>query len=175
RNGIRELRCRARLGRTYRGRCALHRSSRSRSGPFRVDTALRAVNVALSTSERLQLAALVDRVIPRDAFPSAIEAGFFEFIARNAGSLSALVDALRPGLARLEQQRFADASSADQDTMLHTLEAEQEMRRFVAMATTLATQSYYSDEASGGNAGHRSWQMIGFDPAPKRAFLPIPS
>ena len=97
----------------------------------------------LSETDWQRLETLADEVVPSDAFYSASETGFREFMTRN------WLDVLR-----------------GHDDGLRALLAGDDLRNhdwFVQRAA----ESYYSDAGNGGNYGNASFRMIGFsyDPA----------
>lgn len=90
-----------------------------------------------------RLAALIDDVVPADAYPSGTEAGGFAFLARvleeRADWIDRVADVAREGAASPEWEWFAG----------------------------LVAAGYYADPANGGNAGARSWEMVGWHPEPR--------
>jgi hypothetical protein len=124
------------------------------------------------------LRAAVDRIIPRDDFPSAWEAGVGDYIVRQlAGDLAALAQSFAEGLAALDAEAilshgraFADSSEIEQDDVLRRVEAG-DVRApwptppaaFFAALVNATAEGYYSDPGNGGNRGAVSWAMVGFE------------
>ncbi|SDQ12993.1 Choline dehydrogenase [Curtobacterium sp. UNCCL20] len=106
-----------------------------------------------------RLRTLVDRVVPADDHPSAAEAGALDFLT------TALHE--RPDwLDRLQTLVDADDADLDDDHPDWTWFAE------------LASAGYYADAANGGNAGERSWEMVGWQPGPPDGWsvaVPVPT
>ncbi len=122
------------------------------------------------------LLSLGDTLIPRDAFPSASEAGLRTFIERNAADLGAvLIGRLRAGIDSLVALEFDLLQPEQQRALVTLLESDQpplpwpeRSSRWLRMVVGVVTQSYYADPANGGNTDAASWRMIGYEPAPKR-------
>lgn len=122
------------------------------------------------------LLALGDTLIPRDAFPSASEAGLRAFIERIHADLGdSLNERLRAGIDVLVSLDFDMLPVPRQRQVVQQLEADdppapwpEQSSRWLRAVLALVEQSYYADAA----AGRLSWPMVGFDPAPKRP-LPV--
>ncbi|HEX2854709.1 MAG TPA: gluconate 2-dehydrogenase subunit 3 family protein [Opitutaceae bacterium] len=127
------------------------------------------------------LRALLDRMVPPDDFPGAVEAGVEDYVHRQlAGDCSREAGALTSGLRQLDAEaaarhsvNFDALSPANQDTLLRDLEAglvsptwpaEISPLTFFARMVELAHEGYYADPANGGNRDGSSWRMIGYDP-----------
>lgn len=112
------------------------------------------------------LALVVDRLIPADADPGALDAGTDRYVAHRlaeaGGDLAAAVSAgLRTvdDLARAGHGAgFADLSPDARDAVLRRVEGE---AWFAALAE-LAAEGFYADPGNGGNDGAVSWRMIGW-------------
>ena len=121
------------------------------------------------------LLALGDTLIPRDAFPSASEAGLRAFLERNSTAFGAQLTArLRAGIDALVALDFDTLPSERQRELVQRLESDdpsiawpERSSRWLRTALALVSQGYYAD----ATAGRTSWPMVGFDPAPKR---PLP-
>ncbi|WP_342359569.1 GMC family oxidoreductase [Terrarubrum flagellatum] len=120
------------------------------------------------------LAAVVDRLIPADADPGAIEAGTLSFVmARLSDASSDFIAALDEGLAavddsarRLVGRSFLEASPEERD---HALASHEKDAWFSALGE-FAAEGFYADPGNGGNRDAASWRMIGYDPnLPERA------
>ncbi len=121
---------------------------------------------AAATPETL-LRAVIDRIIPRDADPGAIDLGTDRYVLTQlAGDAAIHREAIDAGLAALEAaarnrfgSSFAGASEADRDALLDGAAAEP---WFVALSELVA-EGFYADPGNGGNEGARSWAMIGYE------------
>ncbi len=122
------------------------------------------------------LLALGDTLIPRDAFPSASEAGLRAFLERIQADLGdSTIERLRAGIDVLVMLDFDLLSAERQRDVVEQLQADdppapwpERSSRWLRTMLALVEQSYYAD----ADAGRVSWPMVGFDPAPKR---PLPS
>jgi hypothetical protein len=129
------------------------------------------------------LRALIDRLIPTDEFPGAVEAGVEVYIGRQlAGDCAGEADFLTAGLWLLESEtkarhgREADFSRLEpekQDALLKELEAGRartdwpttiRAADFFARLVDLTHEGYYADPSNGGNRDAVSWRMIGYHP-----------
>lgn len=132
------------------------------------------------------LRALLGRLIPRDDFPGAIEAGVDDYILRQlAGDLANEAPALSQGLIQLDAEanarhqgtRFVTLAPEQQDGLLRDIEAGQgatswpkdiSAAAFFARLVDLAHEGFYADPENGGNREAVSWRMIGYDPHLRR-------
>ncbi|WP_144711657.1 GMC oxidoreductase [Curtobacterium pusillum] len=105
----------------------------------------------LANADRLR--ALVDRVVPADEYPSASGAGALDFLATVLAERPEWLDRVR-----------AVVGGAD-------TEDDPDWVWFVELVAT----GYYADAANGGNAGERSWDMVGWSPEPPSGWsVPVP-
>lgn len=105
------------------------------------------------------LEAVIDRIIPRDDDPGALDLGTPRFVRGILASEprdGALIEA---GLARLAETDFINADAAGRDALLLTIEHESWFERLV----TITSEGFYADPGNGGNDGARSWAMIGYE------------
>jgi hypothetical protein len=124
------------------------------------------------------LRAALDRIIPRDDFPSAWEAGVGDYIARQLeGDLAPLAGSFAAGLVALDAEAtlrhgrgFADSTESEQDDVLRRVEAGDVLgawlvppERFFVLLVNATAEGYYSDPGNGGNRGALSWAMVGFE------------
>ena len=145
--------------------------------------------MVFSETQRQTLEAVLNRIIPPDEYPGAVEAGGIEFITR-------LIETDEPRLgpiytqglnsldeeARLQFQRpFAQLSATEQDALLHLLETGEVKGiwpyvgplTFFSTVIARAWEGYLADPANGGNRDARSWEMIGFLPcSPESVVVP---
>lgn len=128
------------------------------------------------------LRALVDRLIPADDTPGALDAGTDSFIvALLDGDCAAEAPLLALGLTQLDHeaaaarpgQSFATLSPSAQDALLAALERNQPATAwptsisapaFFKCMVDLAAEGFYADPANGGNRDAVSWRLIGYDP-----------
>jgi len=97
-----------------------------------------------------RLRALVDEVLPADDHPSASDAGALDFLA------SVLDD--RPDWADRIRAVLDGDDGDDRDWFAE-----------------LVSAGYYADAGNGGNAGERSWAMVGWQPGPPTGWsVPVP-
>jgi hypothetical protein len=128
----------------------------------------------LSVTNRRTLAAVADRIIPVDDFPSASESGALEFLF---GLLNRELPHRWPelisGLERIDALAHATHGSAYcdlpadlQDETLDKIDRglRLEDRAFFRWLVDLITEGYYADPANGGNRRAASWSMVGYDP-----------
>lgn len=135
------------------------------------------------------LKAVADRMIPKDAWPSAAEGGVLGYLERRAAEDNAAwMGLIDPGLRALEAEAialhrrpFAELSVTEQDKLLQDLESDRIRNWSVSPAlffTTLLSlviEGYYGSPESGGNLEGKSWDMIGFRPGPAAGIhAPVP-
>ena len=109
--------------------------------------------------DRDLLRAVIDRVIPRDADPGALDLGTDNYVvAQLAGEAAGQREVIEAGLAALPAG-FAASSEADRDAALAAVASEP---WFIALSELVA-EGFYADPGNGGNSGARSWQMIGYE------------
>lgn len=132
--------------------------------------------------------AVLDRLIPADDYPSATQAGIFEYLVRHAkGDLAPGWPAVLAGLDEIEAEAragfgepFALLTPAQQDGLLGRAQAGgigmlsgAGPSGWSATLATWVAEAYYADPGNGANPGGMSWQMIGYPaPAPAREVLP---
>lgn len=137
--------------------------------------------------ERL-LRALADRIIPRDHWPSASEAGVMVCLTQHQGRDPDLWrQVIEPGLDRLAEvahrrygRSFVRLPVRDQEALLEAV-AEERVEAFAGLGrpfwTTLVrlvAEGYYGDPGRGGNRGAASWAMVGYRPGPVGEVPPGP-
>ncbi len=128
------------------------------------------------------LRALLDRLIPADEFPGAVEAGVSDYVLRQlSGDCASEAIRLTQGLIQLDAEAaarsgaglFCSLGPAAQDALLADLEAGRTLTAwpagiagpaFFARLVELAHEGFYADPANGGNRGGVSWKMLGYDP-----------
>ena len=128
------------------------------------------------------LRALLNRLIPPDDFPGALESGVESYLLaqwRNNDASEAA--GLARGLAQLDLEAaarysgllFSHLTSQQQDSLLSDLEAgrittqwpaEISAKIFTDRIINLAHEGFYADPGNGGNREAVSWKMVGYDP-----------
>jgi hypothetical protein len=121
-----------------------------------------------SPEDAALLRAVIDRILPRDRDPGALEMGTDGFVMRMLATARADMSApVAAGLAALRtaEPRFAYLPPARQDAALRTHEQD----AWFGLLCELVAEGAYADPAQGGNAGGASWRMIGYraDPPPQ--------
>jgi choline dehydrogenase-like flavoprotein len=131
-----------------------------------------------SSELRSILKAVADRMIPKDAWPSATEGGVLTYLEHRASiDVTMWKDLIEPGLRALEAeaiavygQTYSKLSTDEQDKLLQDLEQGhlQEWpispQIFFNTLLSLVIEGYYGSSDNGGNRNHKSWEMIGYDP-----------
>lgn len=110
------------------------------------------------------LRAVLDRIIPEDDYPGALQCGVDRFILDlwDAG-LIGQSEIIAEGLTRLDEEAdrsFETVSRDDQDVIVAAI-AEQQW--FSALCE-LAAEGFYADPGNGANPEAVSWRMIGYRP-----------
>lgn len=133
------------------------------------------------------LRAALDRIIPRDEFPGATDAGADGYILRQlAGDCVLELPLIRDGLTCLDAEAratgatsFASLGEKEQDALLAAIERG-EVRTIWSVApiawfarlVELTAEGYYADPGNGGNRGGVAWKMLGYDPrTPRRVTI----
>lgn len=144
----------------------------------------------LNNAQLATLRAVLDRIIPRDDFPSATEAGVDNYVTRQlerdlaaefpaiAGGLDAIAaeaSTRRQSLAftesRAKESAFERLPEAQQDALLDDISHRVvktpwppalDPAQFFARLVELAAEGFYADPGQGGNVGEVSWKMIGY-------------
>jgi Gluconate 2-dehydrogenase subunit 3 len=124
--------------------------------------------VATWSLEQMELlCAVMDRIIPRDQDPSATDLGVDRYVLHQVqtGAIPER-DGILSGIAalietvRIEQGRmYQDLSDDEQDRILRDVAAEP----WFQVLAELVAEGYYADPGNEGNAGARSWVMIGYE------------
>lgn len=131
----------------------------------------------LTETQLEALRAVMNRIIPPGDGPGAVEAGAADYLTRQLhGDLNHVLPAYRSGLDSLDREadltygsRFAELSTARQDSLLFAVELDQvhasweeSASRFFNMLLHHTAEGYYSNPGNGGNRDEVSWKMIGF-------------
>ena len=126
----------------------------------------------LSDGQALTLAALCDRIVPADDFPSASQAGTITYIDRQlARTYRRYRNAYRDGLEQadaISRKRFgrdlAAVSAAQQVEIAGAI--EQQNRKFFDLVRGHTLEGYYGSPRHGGNRDAASWRMLGLAEPP---------
>ena len=121
----------------------------------------------LSAPERAVLRAALERILPRDEDPGALDAGAEAYLDRQlGGDLRASGEMIRAGLAALDATArgrsghgFAALPAGEQDALLREIETAD----FFLLLVRTTAEGFYSDPAQGGNRDAVSWRMTGFE------------
>ena len=113
------------------------------------------------------LRAVIDRIIPRDNDPGALELGTETYVfAQLAGEARASAGVIGEGLTVLDGEAFkrhgagfAALTATQQEALL----AEAEQSPWFLLLSELCAEGFYADPANGGNREARSWAMIGYE------------
>jgi hypothetical protein len=120
----------------------------------------------LSLDQRNRLLAVIDRIIPADQDPGALDLGADRYVVQQlAGEAMEFAQDILAGLDAIDLaahlcfgSAFKSLAPADKDALLIDIE---EQPWFLALAELVA-EGFYADPANGGNLGARSWDMIGY-------------
>lgn len=136
----------------------------------------------LSARQQETLRAVVDRIIPPDAFPGGWEAGVGDYLLRqlSRGDLQDQTPTYRAGLDALDAEAkslgeegagFAERDTETQDALLARVAAGTVAAtewgavtppRFFRLLVEHAQEGFYGDPGNGGNRDGVSWRMVGF-------------
>lgn len=131
-------------------------------------------HLTFTNSEYAVLSSAVERLIPRDEDPGAIDAGVPVYIDRmlTTPELSPMRDDLIAGLNALERRSrgelekgFAEATPAEQDALLREFKDADPSTgeaRFFELLTALAMEGFLGDPSYGGNKERVGWALMGF-------------
>jgi hypothetical protein len=131
-----------------------------------------------TNAQQATLRAMLDRIIPPDAFPGAWEAGVGDYLSLQfRQEFLEIVSAYRIGLDCVDaeaqaayRQPFCDLSFAQQEGLLTLLETQHprtdwpfDSRRFFLLMVQHVMEGYYADPGNGGNKEGAAWAMVGFE------------
>ncbi|CAM3515040.1 GMC family oxidoreductase [Paenibacillus lupini] len=135
------------------------------------------------------LKAITDRMIPKDDWQSASEAGVLTYLEQYAATGAAdWTKVIEPGLRSMEEEAlklhgtpFSNLSANEQDELLKKAELDAfqdwpvSSKLFFDTLLNLSAEGYYGTPEAGGNINGQSWDMIGFRPGPvEGAAAPAP-
>lgn len=126
------------------------------------------------------LKAVTDRMIPKDDWQSASEAGVLTYLEQYAATGAAdWTKVIETGLHSLQEEAlslhgkpFSDLSADEQDQLLKEAELDAfrdwpvSSKLFFDTLLNLTAEGYYGSPEAGGNREGQSWDMIGFRPGP---------
>ena len=126
----------------------------------------------LTDAQALTLAALCDRIVPADDFPSASQAGVVTYIDRQlARTYRRHRNTYRDGLEQADatsRNRFGrDLAALPAQQQVEIVGAiEQQYRRFFDLVRSHTLEGYYGSPRHGGNRDAVSWRMLGLAEPP---------
>ncbi len=126
----------------------------------------------LSDAQALTLAAICDRIVPADDFPSASQAGVVTYIDRQlARTYRRHRNAYRDGLKQadaISRKRFGrDLAALPAQPLVEIVGAiEQQNRKFFDLVRSHTLEGYYGSPRHGGNRDAVSWRMLGLAEPP---------
>jgi gluconate 2-dehydrogenase gamma chain len=136
--------------------------------------ALTSSHRTFTNAEWKTLSAAVDRVLPRDEDPGALDANVPEYIDRmlQTENLQQMRQNFVPGLAALNRRAermfkkpFAECTPAQQDELLTLFKDSPEKSgeaRWYEMLVVLSLEGFLGDPSYGGNQGEVGWKLVGF-------------
>jgi len=126
----------------------------------------------LSDGQALALAALCDRIVPADDFPSASQAGVVSYIDRQlARTYKRHRNTYRDGLEQadaISRERFGrDLTALSAPQQVEIVGAiERQNRKFFELVRSHTLEGYYGSPRHGGNRDAVSWRMLGLAEPP---------
>jgi gluconate 2-dehydrogenase gamma chain len=136
--------------------------------------ALESAHKSLTNEEYDTVAAAVERIVPRDEDPGAIDLGVPEYIDRalSTPTLSHVRDefvrgteALMRRAANRHRKAFAQLTPEQQDELLTAFKDSPPgtgEAHYWTVLIGLTMEGCFGDPVHGGNRGGRGWEMIGF-------------
>ncbi|WXH28244.1 hypothetical protein WA016_02188 [Myxococcus stipitatus] len=137
-----------------------------------------------STFEYAVVSAAVERILPKDEDPGALDADVPVYIDRilTTPEMKPIRDDFLEGLAALErrsqrmfQKGFSTLTAAQQDellTLFKDSKAGSGEAHFMELLTVLTLEGYLGDPSYGGNKGKVGWRLMGFDTVGTVAMAP---
>jgi hypothetical protein len=120
----------------------------------------------ISFERRIQLRAVIDRIIPADQDPGALDLGTDNYVfAQLEGEASEFTEDILIGLEALElasRLRFGAAFAVVPEAPRDILLAEVEEQPWFLGLAELTAEGFYADPANGGNRDALSWAIIGY-------------
>jgi hypothetical protein len=106
--------------------------------------------------DRALLDAVIDRIIPADGDPGALDLGTPDYVMRRLEEKPARAAMIAEGLAGLAG--FLDLDAADRDARLRSVETT----AWFADLVELTGEGFWADPANGGNRDAGSWKIIDY-------------
>ncbi len=137
--------------------------------------ALTASHQTFTDAEWATLTAAVERMLPRDEDPGALDAKVPEYIdlMLQTEAMKQMRDNFVPGIAALGRRAqsmfkvpFAQCTSAQQDELLTLFKDSPEKSgeaRWYEMFVVLTLEGFLGDPSYGGNQGEVGWKLVGFN------------
>lgn len=138
-------------------------------------TALTSSHRSFTNPEWDTLTAVVDRIIPKDEDPGALDAHVPDYIDAMlmTDAMSDMKKNFIPGLAALErraqrmfQKPFPQCTPPQQDELLTLFKESPEKSgeaRWYEMLLVLVLEGFLGDPSYGGNRGEVGWKLVGFN------------
>jgi gluconate 2-dehydrogenase gamma chain len=132
-------------------------------------------HLTFTNDEWTTLAAIVDRMLPSDEDPGALEADVPEYIDRmlQTPQIGQMKENFISGLAaidrrsqRLHKVPFAKATAAQQDELLTIFKNSPEKSgeaRWYEILVVLTLEGFLGDPSYGGNKNEVGWKLVGFE------------
>lgn len=106
--------------------------------------------------DRALLDAVVDRIVPADADPGALDLGTDAYVAARVAADPALAELVETGLAALPG--FLALDAAGRDAALLRIETQP----WFAALVEVTQEGFWADPGNGGNRDARSWDIVGY-------------
>lgn len=131
--------------------------------------------LSFTNDEYAVLAAAVERIVPKDEDPGALDAAVPHYIDKmmTTAELSPMRDDLVAGLNALDRRSrselekgFAQASAEEQDGLLTSFkdaDPSSGEARFFELLTALTLEGFLGDPSYGGNKNRVGWALMGFE------------
>ena len=121
---------------------------------------------------------LLAAIGPADDYPSAVEAGGLDFLSRILNErpdwiarAEAVLREVGKTAGDLHSTTFEALAPADQEKLVDRLTTDSDYGWLVR----LVNGGYYADPGNGGNRDAKSWEMLGWSPAPAGGWPDLPS
>jgi gluconate 2-dehydrogenase gamma chain len=130
------------------------------------------------------MSAAVERILPKDQDPGAIEVGVPVYLDRMLVSpeLHEAKEILTGGFTALEKRaetafkkRFAELEPAQQDQLLDEFRKQPEgsnRQRFFDTLVVMTLEGFLGDPSYGGNKDRAGWTLVGFDTSMPGGYMP---
>jgi gluconate 2-dehydrogenase gamma chain len=131
-------------------------------------------HLTFTNDEWATLSAVVDRMLPRDDDPGALDAKVPEYIDRmlQSEAMAQTKQNFVPGLGAIErraqrmfQKPFATCTAAQQDELIAIFKNSPDKSgeaRWYEILVVLVMEGFLGDPSYGGNQGEVGWKLVGF-------------